>query len=135
MSYPFRQAICNEVFENWKFGDTCKAIRKAGYSGIEVAPFTLAEEPSSITSAQRREYKESMANEGLDFVGLHWLMVSPKGLHVTTPDKALRERSWTHIGRLIDLCADLGPDGVMVFGSPKQRSTTDGLGRAEATRH
>jgi D-psicose/D-tagatose/L-ribulose 3-epimerase len=135
MSYSFRQAICNEVFENWKFSDTCKAVKKAGYSGIEIAPFTLAEEPSSITAGQRREHRDAMSGEGLEFVGLHWLMVSPKGLHVTTPDAALREKSWRHIDDLIDLCADLGPNGVMVFGSPKQRSTTGGLTREEATRH
>jgi sugar phosphate isomerase/epimerase len=135
MNYLFRQAICNEVFENWKFSDTCKAVKKAGYSGIEIAPFTLAEEPSSITPAQRREYRDTMAGEGLEFVGLHWLMVSPKGLHVTTPDASVREKSWRHIDNLIDLCADLGPNGVMVFGSPRQRCTTGGLTRKEATEH
>jgi sugar phosphate isomerase/epimerase len=62
-------------------------------------------------------------------------MVSPAGLHVTTPDDGLRERSWNHIRQLIDLCADFGPDGVMVFGSPKQRSSTGGLSREEATAH
>jgi sugar phosphate isomerase/epimerase len=56
-------------------------------------------------------------------------------LHVTTPDAALRGRSWDHIRALIDLCADLGPDGVMVFGSPKQRASTGGLSREQATRH
>jgi sugar phosphate isomerase/epimerase len=76
-----------------------------------------------------------MADAGLTFVGLHWLMVSPKGLHVTTPDAGLRRRSWDHIRDLIDLCADLGPDGVMIFGSPKQRSTTGGLTPAEATKN
>ena len=128
-------AICNEAFEGWKFSDTCRAIRRIGYSGIEIAPFTLAEDPATISKDERREYRTIMAAEGLAFVGLHWLMVSPKGLHVTTADRALRERSWAHIRNLIDLCADLGPDGVMVFGSPKQRSTTDGLTPAEATRH
>jgi len=54
---------------------------------------------------------------------------------VTTPDAELRSRSWQHIRDLVDLCADLGPNGVMVFGSPKQRSTTGGLTRAEATRN
>jgi sugar phosphate isomerase/epimerase len=61
--------------------------------------------------------------------------VSPKGLHVTGPDAGLRRRSWDHIRALIDLCADLGPDGVMVFGSPNQRATTGGLTREQATRH
>jgi sugar phosphate isomerase/epimerase len=62
-------------------------------------------------------------------------MVAPKGLHVTTPDVSLRERSWTHIRNLIDLCADLGAGGIMVFGSPQQRATTGGISREQATRN
>jgi len=135
MAHRFRHSICNEVFEKWGFADTCRAIRKAGYTGIEIAPFTLAEDPAVIPAARRREYASVMQAEGLTFVGLHWLMVSPKGLHVTTPDKALRGRSWQHVSKLIDVCADLGPDGVMVFGSPNQRATTGGLSRSEATKH
>jgi len=131
----FRHSICNEAFEKWPFADACRAIRKIGYAGIEIAPFTLAEKPSDVTAAARKEYARIMRSEGLAFVGLHWLMVSPAGLHVTTPDAELRRRSWEHIRDLIDLCADLGSEGVMVFGSPKQRSTTGGLSRAEATRH
>jgi sugar phosphate isomerase/epimerase len=135
MSYRFHHAICNEAFEKFPFADACRAIRKAGYEGIEIAPFTLAEDPSTIPATQRREYRSIIESEGLRFVGLHWLMVSPKGLHVTTPDAPLRARSWQHIRNLIDLCADLGHGGVMVFGSPQQRATTGGLTREEATRH
>jgi sugar phosphate isomerase/epimerase len=135
MAYRFRHSMCNEAFEKWPFAEACKAIRKAGYTGIELAPFTLADKPSDITEDQRREYRDIMRSEGLAFVGLHWLMVSPKGLHVTAPDGELRRRSWEHIRHLIDLCADLGPDAVMVFGSPKQRCTTGGLTRQEATRN
>jgi D-psicose/D-tagatose/L-ribulose 3-epimerase len=135
MAYVFRHSICNEAFEGWKFADACKAIRKAGYTGIEIAPFTLAERPADVTAEQRREYRDIMSAEGLEFVGLHWLMVSPKGLHVTTPDAEARARGWEHIRHLVDLCADLGPNGVMVFGSPKQRSTTGGATREEATRN
>jgi D-psicose/D-tagatose/L-ribulose 3-epimerase len=135
MPYTFRQSICNEAFDKWPFRDACRAIRQAGYTGIEIAPFTLAEDPAAITSTQRNEYREIMSSEGLAFVGLHWLMVSPKGLHVTGPDEALRKRSWQHIHNLIDLCADLGDDGVMVFGSPAQRASTGGLSREQATRN
>jgi D-psicose/D-tagatose/L-ribulose 3-epimerase len=135
MNSFFRHAICNEVFKDWNFDDACKAIRAAGYTGIEIAPFTLAEDPATVTQDRRRECKEIMAGEGLTFVGLHWIMVSPKGLHVTTPDKTLRDRSWLHIRNLVDLSADLGPDSVMVFGSPYQRGSTGGLTREEATRH
>jgi sugar phosphate isomerase/epimerase len=135
MAHQFRHSMCNEAFDKWPFADACKAIRKAGYTGIEIAPFTLAEDPAQITAAQRKEYRDIIASEGLTFAGLHWLMVSPKGLHVTGPDQALRERSWGHIRNLIDLCADLGENGVMVFGSPVQRSTSGGLTREQATRN
>jgi sugar phosphate isomerase/epimerase len=135
MPYRFRHSMCNEAFEGWPFADACKAIRKAGYAGIEIAPFTLAERPADITAAERAEYREIIRSEGLSFVGLHWLMVSPKGLHVSGPDAGLRQRSWEHIRNLMDLCADLGASGVMVFGSPKQRSTAAGITREEATRN
>jgi len=135
MSYKFHQAICNEAFEKFAFIDACRTIRKTGYEGIEIAPFTLAEDPATIPAAKRREYRSMIESEGLRFAGLHWLMVSPKGLHVTTPDTALRTKSWLHIRNLVDLCADLGKGGVMVFGSPAQRATTGGLSREEATRN
>src|SRR5205823_14781821 len=107
MSFHFRQAICNEIYGKTDFAEACKSIRRIGYEGIEIAPFTLAESPSEINDAQRKEYRRIIEAEGLSFVGLHWLMVSPKGLHVTTADRVLRERSRGHIRELIDVCADL----------------------------
>ncbi|MFN0101383.1 MAG: sugar phosphate isomerase/epimerase family protein [Bryobacteraceae bacterium] len=135
MSFRFRHALCNEVYKDWDFRAACQSIRKAGYTGIEIAPFTLAKDPCTLTPVQRRKCKAIMADEGLEFVGLHWLMVSPAGLHVTTPEHSLRARSWRHIHDLIDLCADLGPNGVMIFGSPKQRTSVGGIGAAAATKN
>jgi sugar phosphate isomerase/epimerase len=130
----FRHATCNEAFEKWPFADACRAIRAIGYTGIEIAPFTLAEKPSDISPAQRAEYRRIMESEGLQYVGLHWLMMSPAGLHVTAPDESVRRRGWQHIHDLIDLSDDLGPGGVLVFGSPKARGTTGGSSRQDATR-
>ncbi len=130
--------MCNEAFEHRPFAESCKILRSAGYTGIELAPFTLAEDPLALRVAQRRELRDIMASEGLEFVGLHWLLVVPFPIHVTTPDLALRERSWQYVRGLIDLCADLSPDslgGIMVFGSPKQRSSTGGISAAEAVRN
>jgi sugar phosphate isomerase/epimerase len=132
MGFRFRHSICNEIYKGWEFAAACRDMRSAGYEGIEIAPFTLADDPAIIAAAKRRETRDIICAEGLTFVGLHWLMVAPPGLHVTTPDQALRERSWLHIRNLIDLCADLGPDGVMVFGSPMQRGTTGGSTPEEA---
>lgn len=134
MSYRFRHSTCNEVYGKLPLAEVCRSIRRIGYTGIEIAPFTLADNPADLSAEVRREHRDTIQSEGLTFVGLHWLMVSPKGLHVTTPDSALREKSWRHIRDLIDLCADLGDGGVMVFGSPHQRST-QGIGVVEATRN
>jgi sugar phosphate isomerase/epimerase len=132
MGYTFRHATCNEAFENWPFHEACKTIRAIGYTGIEIAPFTLSQTPAEIPLVQRRQYRGIVSSEGLQFVGLHWLMVAPKGLHVTTAGNQLRARSWRHILDLIDLSADLGDNTVMVFGSPKQRCTVDGSTVADA---
>ncbi len=129
----FRHSMCNEPFGGRPFAETCAEIRRAGYTGIEIAPFTLAEDPAALSPAARRELGGIMCSEGLEFAGLHWLLAAPEGLHITTPDAALRARSWDHIRRLIELCASLGSGGVMVLGSPRQRSATGGLTPAEAT--
>ena len=130
---PFRLAICNETFEGWSFPEACRGAREAGFTGLEIAPFTLSSDPASLSPARRAELKATMAGEGLALVGLHWLLKAPKGLHVTTPDAALRARSWDYVRKLVDLCADLGEGGLLVFGSGKSRSTTGGATGAEAT--
>ena len=135
VAFQFNHAICNEVYDKRPLAEVCRSIRAIGYTGIEIAPFTLAERPSEIVSSARRRYRDIIQSEGLKFVGLHWLMASPEGLHVTTPDRTIRERSWQHVKELIDLCADLGDNGVMVFGSPKQRGATGGISRQDATRN
>jgi sugar phosphate isomerase/epimerase len=140
MPYPFRFAMCNEAFEKRPFAEVCRTLRSVGYAGIEIAPFTLADDPLAIRADRRRELRDIIVSEGLEFVGLHWLLVVPFPIHVTTPDLALRERSWQYVRGLIDLCADLSPDasdshGIMVFGSPKQRSSTGGITAAEAVRN
>jgi sugar phosphate isomerase/epimerase len=138
MGYPFKHSICNEVYEGWSITNQCRSMAGFGYDGIEIAHYTLADDPADISPERRRECRDVIREEGLYFVGLHWVMVAPAGLHVTTPDEALRKRSWEHIDRLIDLCGDIAGDredcGVLVFGSPKQRGTTGGSTREEATK-
>jgi sugar phosphate isomerase/epimerase len=130
---PFRLAVCNETFEGWSFPEACRGARAAGFTGVEIAPFTLSSDPASLSSARRGELRAIAAGEGLALVGFHSLLTTPTGLHVTTPDAALRARSWDYVRQLVDLCADLAPGGLLVLGSGKARSTTGGSTRAEAT--
>jgi D-psicose/D-tagatose/L-ribulose 3-epimerase len=137
MTHPLRFALCNEIFQDVSFGEMCREVRAIGYTGVEIAPHTLAEDATSFNDEQRRELRKQITDAGLEFVGLHWLLVSPPGLHITTDDAARRKRSWEYVHRAIDLCADLAgskasDNGVVVFGSPKQRSTDGAMSPRQA---
>jgi D-psicose/D-tagatose/L-ribulose 3-epimerase len=58
-------------------------------------------------------------------VGLHWLLASPKGLHIHTKDEAVRARTVDYLRALVDFAGDLGAE-MMIFGSPAQRRLEDG---------
>lgn len=119
-----RYAICNETFQDWDWASTCQAVADSGYQGIEVAPFTLAEDIRTLQSSDRRELAHSALRAGLDIVGLHWLLVSPKGLSLTSQDPALRTATADYLVALVDFCADLGGH-ILVLGSPAQRRIPD----------
>ena len=136
--YTFKLAVCNELYEKTDFAASCRSLKRAGWQGIEIAPFTLQNDATTLSAEKRKEVRDIVQSEGLEFVGLHWLTVGPTGLHVTTPDEAMRKHSWDFVRRLVDLCADLrrgDSGGVMVFGSPMQRKTTGSLSRQQATAH
>lgn len=115
-----KYAICNETFQNQDWAETCRAVAGFGYAGIEVAPFTLGEDVADISVQARRSYADTARREGLEVVGLHWLLVSPKGLSVTSADASVRDRTTRYLADLVTFCADIG-GGVLVLGSPGQR--------------
>lgn len=124
-------AVCNNTFREAGFAEACRLAVATGYTGLEIGPATLGDDPAALTAGARAELRRMMAGEGLEFVGLHNLLAAPKGLHITTPDAGVRERSWAYFRRLIDLCADLGGGG-MVLGSSRQRDAVEGVSRQEA---
>lgn len=126
-----RLAICNETFKGWEWARTCDFVAECGYEALEVAPFTLADDARKVTRHERNALRRASEAAGLSITGLHWLLVSPEGLSVTSPDAAVREATSEYLVALTDLCADLG-GAVMVFGSPAQRKIHDGMSRAEA---
>lgn len=129
----FRLAVCSETFQTTNFDQICRATVQTGYTGLEIAPFSLSEDPASIPPRKRSEYRRTMASQGVEYAGLHSLLTVPSGqLHITTPDDALRRRSWDYFRRLIDLSAGLGDNGLMILGSGKQRGTTGGSSPADA---
>jgi sugar phosphate isomerase/epimerase len=114
-------ATCNEPWKDTPVEEVFRIAARLGFEGVEIAPFTLAERVELITPARRREILQSARDAGVQIIGLHWLFVSPKGLHLTTPDAAVRKQAADYLKALADFCADLG-GSVMTFGSPNQRS-------------
>jgi len=117
------------------WAEQCAIVAGAGYTGIEIAPFTLVSESVAELSAEnRKSMLNTMKDSGLQNAGLHWLLAPPpKGLHFTTPDTAIRKRSVAYLDQLVDFCGDLGGE-VLVFGSPKQRNAT-GISIDEAKKY
>jgi len=118
-------ALCNEVLQPLPFARQCEIAAQVGYDGLEVAPFTLADDPTSISDARAEETRRIAADHGLAISGLHWLLVAPPGLSIVSADAAVRERTVAVMERLIELCAALG-GRYLVHGSPKQRSVPPG---------
>jgi len=124
-------SICNELFEGWEFERVCATTKEAGYTGIEIAPFTLAKLATEVSSAQREKIRKTASAAGIEIVGLHWLLAQTEGFHINHPDKTIRDRTVNYLIELTNLCADLG-GRIMVFGSPKQRNVCEGLTYSQA---
>jgi sugar phosphate isomerase/epimerase len=127
-------AICNETFGDWPIEQGFELAKQYGYSGIEVAPFTLGELASSIPSSQREHYRRTAESFGLQIVGLHWLLAKTSGFHLTTEDSTVRSRTSEYLKELVALCSDLGGN-IMVLGSPLQRNFPPEMGHEQASRN
>ena len=125
-----RFAICQELFTDWDWERQCRFIASVGYTGIEVAPFTLAGRIGQVSAERRRLLRQQAADNGLSIIGLHWLLAKTEGLHLTSPDAAVRRATAAYLVELGQACADLGGD-LMVFGSPQQRSLQPGVTREQ----
>ncbi len=124
-------AICNETFQDWPFERAFGFARECGYTGIEIAPFTMALDARDISAARRREVCEQADAAGLEVIGLHWLLAKTQGYYLTSPDAAVRQRTKDYVCELARLCRDLG-GRIMVFGSPLQRNLLPGVSHDQA---
>jgi len=127
-------AICNETFQDWPFEKAFAFAAECGYTGLEMAPFTIANLVTDISSEKRAEVRRQAEAAGLEVVGLHWLLAKTEGLYLTSPDAEVRRKTAEYLGEVARFCADLGGK-VMVFGSPHQRSLLPGVSHDEAMRH
>lgn len=137
-----RLALCNEVISAVEpgtpmaarqrdFERQCLLAARLGYQALEVAPFTLADNPLEISDAQLSSYRRIAADTGMIVCGLHWLLIQPPGLSLVDPDVLVRRRTASALRRLVRMAAALGAE-YLVHGSPKQRTPVQGTDPLQA---
>lgn len=131
-----RFALCNETFGDVPLAEACALTRQTGYTGIEIAPFTLGEgevltDVRQLDTAARERHRQVLEESGLEVVGLHWILAKTEGFHLTSPDPEVRRQTSRYLAYLAQLCRDLG-GSLMVLGSPLQRSLLPGVSYNEA---
>ena len=101
---------------------------------MEIAPFTLAPRAADVSEEQREEIRTLADKNGIEIIGLHWLLAGTEGFHLTSPDEGVRERTGRYFVELVNLCRDLGGK-VLVLGSPQQRNLLPGVSQDDAMRY
>ncbi len=123
--------MCNEVVRELEFAAQCDLAAELGYDGIELAPFTLGPNPHRLAAERVAALRRAVTDAGIRVGALHWLLVAPEGLSITSADSDVRRATRDVIDGLVTLCAELG-GRVLVHGSPKQRELPEGPGRSGA---
>jgi sugar phosphate isomerase/epimerase len=129
-------ALCNEMFGERPHDEVFAAARDLGYTGVEIAPFTLdwsqrVADVRKLSPAQVDACRTAAERAGVEIVGLHWLLAKTEGFYLTHPEAAIRNATASYLAALATLCADLGGH-VMVLGSPQQRNLLPGVTHAQA---
>jgi hypothetical protein len=126
-----RVSLCNEVLRELDFPAQCALAQRLGYDGLEIAPFTLSEQPDRLAPAHRAELRRIAEDHSLRITGLHYLLLAPPGLSITSPDAGVRTRTTDVMRALIGLCADPGaPSWCMA----RRRSAGSRTGKARPRR-
>ena len=128
---PMNYAICNETFQDWPFEKAFTYARECGYTGVEIAPFTINDNAFDITKKQRTTICQQIKDADLKCVGLHWLLAKTEGFYLTTADADVRKATGAYLAELARLCRELDGD-IMVLGSPFQRNLLPGISHEQA---
>lgn len=126
-----RYSICSEIFKDWPLDRALCFAQKTGYTGFEVAPFTLAPLVTDIPNDRRREIVRMASDAGIAITGIHWVLAFTDGMHVNHPEPIWRSRAADYLRHLVDFCGDLGGTHL-IFGSPKRRDLLSGVSLDQA---
>src|SRR5690606_27423233 len=52
-------SLCNEVLRPLPLAAQCEAAARMGYAALEIAPFTLADDPGTLSTADARQWRHT----------------------------------------------------------------------------
>jgi len=102
-----RYAICNEHWGNLPFAQTCERIAAAGFEGVEIAPFTLNEDPRELTDHDAIAVTKAAKDAGIEVIGLHWILTQVRPSCTSPHRMPLLRRDAAKLGQKLrtPLCA------------------------------
>src|ERR1044072_8794140 len=86
-------SLCNEVIGALSFERQCEMVSALGYDGLEIAPMTLADAPTTLSGPRIAELRRAASDAGIAITGLNYVLRAPAGLSIPAPDAAVRRRT------------------------------------------
>ena len=114
-------AFCQDLFKNKPLEEICKLLLDLGYQGIELAPFCFSDDIRRLERTEILKYRKIIEDYGIQISGMHWLLVSPVGMSITTLDNEIYNNTRDFFKKLIEFSYFIG-NKILIFGSPKQRN-------------
>src|SRR3954465_1348137 len=113
-----RIALCNEVIAAMPFERQCAFARSVGYDAIEIAPFTLTDDPARLPATQAAPWRRAATDAGIAITSLHYLLRAPPELSITASDAGQRRRTVDVMRALCGLAAARSTSGARWAGGP-----------------
>lgn len=114
-------SICNELFGETSLDMVFQEAKRLGYDALEIAPFTISGDVTSISSENRRQIIDLANKHDIGIVGTHWILLSKREFHFFNKNGICNHDTIDYIKKVIEFTSDIGGE-IIVFGSSKLRS-------------
>lgn len=115
-----RIAVSNLAWDSDEEQQVAGLMQSLGIRGLEIAPTKVWESPLTISSRERRQYREQWNDRGIAIVSLQALLFGRDDLRLFDSTES-RAAMLGYLSGIIGLASDLGATRL-VFGSPRNRA-------------
>ncbi|MEM3569441.1 MAG: sugar phosphate isomerase/epimerase [Thermoproteota archaeon] len=114
-------SICNEMFSGMEVTEVFPRVKRFGYDGVEIAPFTIAGNVEKISMEKRSEIRRKALENDIEVVGTHWVLVCDRNVNLFSSSGEANREAVDYLKKIVEFTSDIGGK-IVVFGSPKQRN-------------